>query len=78
MKTRWTFCTVTLLALLVLASSRAQAQVGGSGTKNFIPRWIGTNKLGNSSIKQDATGNIGIGITPWSGTKLYVSTIGTS
>lgn len=33
----------------------------GTGTANYISRWSGASTLGNSSIYQDAAGNLGIG-----------------
>ncbi|MEK6826337.1 MAG: hypothetical protein AABX90_01775, partial [Nanoarchaeota archaeon] len=37
--------------------------ISGSGTDNYIPRWLGTNSLENSVIYQTDTGNVGIGTT---------------
>lgn len=34
-----------------------------SGTTNYIPKFTGTGSIGNSSIAQDANGNIGVGIS---------------
>jgi len=45
--------------------------VKGSGTTNYLPKWTGTTGLGNSQIYDDGT-NVGIGIGPQSGYKLYV------
>ncbi len=39
------------------------ATVGGSGTDNYIPRWLGTNNLENSVIYQTDAGKVGIGTT---------------
>jgi hypothetical protein len=39
--------------------------VTGTGTKNYIPIWSTTTKLGNSKLYQTAAGNVGLGtITP--------------
>jgi hypothetical protein len=39
--------------------------VTGTGTKNYIPLWTTTTKLGNSKLYQTAAGNVGLGtITP--------------
>jgi Chaperone of endosialidase len=37
--------------------------IGGSGTTNYIPRWLGSSKLGNSDIFEASSGNVGIGTT---------------
>jgi hypothetical protein len=47
-----------LLSLLVTAA----AQVTGSGTTNFIPKWTGSMSIGNSVLFQ-SSGQIGIGTT---------------
>src|SRR5437762_4951901 len=47
-----------LLSLLVTAA----AQVTGSGTTNFLPKWTGGTSLGNSALFQSG-GQIGIGTT---------------
>src|SRR6266481_195120 len=38
-------------------------EIGGAGTPNFIARFTGTHKVGNSDIFQSPSGNIGIGTT---------------
>jgi len=45
--------------------------VKGAGTTNYLPKWTGTTGLGNSIIQDDGT-NVGIGLGPQSGYKLYV------
>ena len=58
MKTRL-FGTILVLSLLILPSA---AQVSGSGTANFVPRWTNSSTLGNSLLFQ-ANGMVGIGTT---------------
>jgi len=36
------------------------ANVTGSGTKNFIPRWTGTSQIGNSNIFESVSNDVGI------------------
>jgi hypothetical protein len=54
---------LALLALFLLSSVQAQAQtpmpVNGSGTTNRVPKWTGTNTLGNSAITESG-GLVGI------------------
>ena len=38
-------------------------EIGGAGTPNFIARFTGTHKVGNSNIFQSLDGNVGIGTT---------------
>lgn len=35
--------------------------VSGSGTKNFVPLWLSSSKLGDSNIFQSTSGKIGVG-----------------
>jgi hypothetical protein len=53
MKSRTLVCitAITLLAALGVPS-RLAAQITGSGTTNFIPKWTGSTTLGNSNIFQ--------------------------
>jgi len=46
--------------------------VGGSGTTNYLPKWISSNTLGNS-VLYETGGNIGIGTTDPGSYKLYVA-----
>jgi hypothetical protein len=41
---------VTAGTLALAAALPARAQVGGSGTTGFVPRWVGSTQLGNSNI----------------------------
>jgi predicted membrane protein len=61
MKSRTLMCVsaITLIAALALPV-RLGAQVTGSGTTNFIPRWTGSTTLGNSILFQSG-GKVGIG-----------------
>ena len=44
-------------------ASGAGGAVTGSGTTNYVPKFTGATVVGNSSIFNDATGNVGIGTT---------------
>jgi hypothetical protein len=56
----------TLLAIagvsVLAAATPAGAQVGGSGTQNFVPLWVGATQLGNSNIASNGK-LTGIGTT---------------
>lgn len=62
---------LTLIAVLCSPLGLAQSgtptidpPVGGSGKKDYVPLWLGSNKLGNSVIYQSG-GQVGVGtITP--------------
>jgi len=53
-------------------ASGAGGAVTGSGTTNYVPKFTGATVVGNSSIFNDASGNVGIGTTS-PRTKLQVS-----
>jgi hypothetical protein len=58
--------SIAIATLCVVLASTASAQtsseeIGGGGTPNSIARFTGTHKIGNSSIFQSPSGNIGIG-----------------
>jgi hypothetical protein len=38
--------------------------VTGTGTTNYIPKFTGTSAIGNSNLQTDASGNLGLGVTP--------------
>jgi hypothetical protein len=38
--------------------------VGGSGTTNYLPKFTGASTIGNSNLINDASGNLGLGVTP--------------
>jgi len=42
--------------------------VTGTGTTNYLPKFTGTSTIGNSNLINDASGNLGLGVTPsaWS------------
>ena len=56
MKSRISGSLVMVLFLLLPMA----AQVGGGGTTNHVPLWIGTSTLGNSILIQSG-GNVGVG-----------------
>ncbi len=61
------FCVATVLVSLFsglgLAQDAPAANVTGSGTADFIPRWTGTTTIGNSNIFETVGGNVGIATT---------------
>jgi hypothetical protein len=48
------------LAATGASGPTAAANVTGSGTKNFIPRWTGTSQIGNSNIFESVSNDVGI------------------
>ena len=42
----------------------ANTKIGGSGTAYTLPRFTGTNSIGNSNFITDVAGNLGIGLIP--------------
>jgi hypothetical protein len=60
-------CVATILVSwfsgLGLAQDTPSANVTGSGTADFIPRWTGTTTLGNSNIFETVGGDVGIATT---------------
>ena len=38
--------------------------ITGSGTTNYVPKFTGASTIGNSNLQTDASGNLGLGITP--------------
>jgi hypothetical protein len=48
--------------LMILGSLSMQAQVTGSGTKNYVPIWATSSSLGDSKLYQTG-GNVGVGTT---------------
>lgn len=49
------------------AAIRAAAgggSIGGSGTTNYIPKFTSSSAIGNSNLINDASGNLGLGVTP--------------
>src|SRR5215831_7699401 len=57
-KTHW----LMVVALVLGGAGSAAAQVNGTGTTNYIPRWTNSTTIGNSKIYQ-TSGNVGIGTT---------------
>jgi trimeric autotransporter adhesin len=45
------------------SASTPAANVTGSGTKDFIPRWNSTSQIGNSNIFENGSGQVGIATT---------------
>jgi len=43
--------------------------VEGTGTTNYLPKFTGASTIGNSNLINDASGNLGLGVTPsaWGG-----------
>jgi hypothetical protein len=41
--------------------------VTGTGTTNYLPKFTGTSTIGNSNLINDASGNLGLGVTPSAG-----------
>jgi hypothetical protein len=38
--------------------------VTGTGTTNYLPKFTGSTTIGNSNLINDASGNVGLGVTP--------------
>jgi hypothetical protein len=38
--------------------------VTGTGTTNYLPKFTGSTSIGNSNLINDASGNLGLGVTP--------------
>jgi hypothetical protein len=39
-------------------------KISGSGTTNYIPKFTSSSAIGNSNLINDASGNLGLGVTP--------------
>lgn len=68
MKYRSIAILVVCVSLAATASAQTSSQnvdsaILGAGTPNFIAKFTGSHKLGNSSIFQSPNGNVGIGTT---------------
>lgn len=57
------FCVTAAALAIAQSSGTTNMPVFGSGTTNFVPKFVAPNKLGNSKIFQSTDGNIGIGTT---------------
>lgn len=66
-----TFSVLSLTVLILLGFGQAEAQTG-SGTAGTITKWTGTTTLGDSSIKEDSSGRIGLGTTPSAAARFFV------
>ncbi len=53
---------ILLIALFAATALSSKAQITGSGTANYFPRFTGTTTIGNSLMYQTAGNQIGIGI----------------
>jgi hypothetical protein len=53
--------------------------VTGTGTTNYVPKFTGASTIGNSNLQTDASGNLGLGITPsaW-GSPVVAMQVGTA
>jgi hypothetical protein len=51
--------TIIVMSFMLIHAGAAEAQVTGSGTANNIPKWTGTNTIGNSVMTENS-GNVGI------------------
>ena len=38
--------------------------ISGTGTTNYIPKFTSSSAIGNSNLQTDASGNLGLGVTP--------------
>jgi hypothetical protein len=59
------FCLALVLVCVFNGRGLAQGPppIAGHGTADFIPRWTGPTTLGNSTIFQTVSGNVGVGTT---------------
>ena len=63
------------------ASAALSSYVTGSGTTNYLPKFTGASTIGNSNLINDASGNLGLGVTPsaWESTyRAFQVGLGTS
>lgn len=79
-----TYPSLTELAYVKGVTSAIQTQLDAkastlSGTTNYIPKFTSSSAIGNSNLINDASGNLGLAVTPsaWSST-IKVLQIGTS
>ena len=62
------------------ASAALSSYVTGSGTTNYVPKFTSASAIGNSNLINDASGNLGLGVTPsayGTGTAIDFSVYGT-
>jgi hypothetical protein len=45
-------------------TSALSGMITGSGTTNYLPKFTGASTIGNSNLINDASGNLGLGVTP--------------
>src|SRR4051812_15634827 len=61
------------LALATTCVAQTNSTVNGGGTPLTIPMFTGPSTLGDSAIKQDGNGSVGVGGIPFAGAKLSVT-----
>ena len=61
------------LAIATTCVAQTNSPVNGGGTPLTIPMFTGQSTLGDSAIKQDGSGSIGVGGIPFAGAKLSVT-----
>jgi hypothetical protein len=61
------------LAIATTCVAQTSSPISGTGTPLTIPIFTGASTLGDSAIKQDGTGSIGVGGIPFAGAKLSVT-----
>jgi hypothetical protein len=49
---------------IALTSNIPANPVGGTGTTNYLPKFTGASTIANSNLINDASGNLGLGVTP--------------
>ena len=54
---------ITSLAWTKITGAPANI-VTGTGTTNYLPKFTGSTTIGNSNLINDASGNLGLGVTP--------------
>jgi hypothetical protein len=59
-----TYTLPSATGTLALTSAIPANPVGGTGTTNYLPKFTGTSTIGNSNLINDASGNLGLGVTP--------------
>jgi len=84
MRRRFAYCLIGLFLLVTIGLSYEQKtqsaprmadKITGTGTPNKVAKWIAPDSIGDSTITEDASGNIGIGVAPNPFFKVLVSGI---
>jgi hypothetical protein len=60
----YTYTLPSATGTLALTSAIPANPVGGTGTTNYIPKFTAASTIGNSNLINDASGNLGLGVTP--------------